>query len=322
MRAIVQTKYGSADELELREVETPSPAANQVLVKVQAVAINDYDWCMVSGKPLVYRLMFGLFKPTTPIPGMEIAGEVVECGVNVKKFKVGDAVFGDLSEHGFGGFAEYVSVDENALFLKPSQMKYEDAAAISHAACLALQGLVDVGNLACGEKVLINGAGGGVGAYGLNIAKLYDANVTAVDAAHKLATLKQNGFDEALDYQRIDFTRQSARYDLILDTKTNRGIFRYLKVLAPNGRYVTVGGDVMRLIQLLLLKPWIALFTNKRVSIVALKTNKDLATICEWYLAKKLVPVLELREGLSAVPQAISYFGAGKHKGKLVVRLK
>lgn len=321
MKAIVQTKYGSTDELTLMDVPIPTPIKKQVRVKVQAAAINDYDWCMVSGKPFIYRLMFGLFKPKSSIPGMEIAGEIEACGEDAKLFNVGDVVFGDLSECGFGGFAEYVCIDESALFKKPAEMSFEYAAALPHAACLALQGLVDVGKITSDEKVLINGAGGGVGASGLNIAKLYNAHVTAVDTGHKLTMLRQSGFDEVLDYQKTDFTQQSKQYDIILDAKTNRSIFQYLKVLSPGGRYVTVGGNLMRLVQLLLLKPWVTLFTNKRISIVALKANKDLATICTWYTAKKLVPVLDLREGLSTVPDAIKTFGAGMHKGKLVIKL-
>lgn len=319
MRAIVQAKYGKSDVLELKEVAIPTPKINEVLIKVKAVSINDYDWSLMRGKPYIYRLMYGLMKPKSLTPGMEISGEIVQCGEFSQKFDIGDAVFGDISDYGFGGFAEYLCVNENALTKKPSVMSFEDAASIPHAATLALQGLVDIGNIQTGEKVLINGAGGGVGMFGVNIAKLYNSEVTGVDAKSKFDMMKSAGFDYVVDYKVDDFTKLDQCYDLILDTKTNRSVFHYLKALSPKGRYVTVGGSVAHLILLLIAIPFVSMLTNKRVAIVALKTNKNIETINELYISGKLVPILERNQGLDTVPESLDKFGKGEHKGKIVI---
>lgn len=319
MKAIVLTKYGSSDVLQLQEVPKPVPKINEVLVKVHATAVNDWDWAYMRGKPWAYRLLLGLFKPKAKILGVEVAGEVEAIGSEVTKFQPGSDAYGDISGAGLGGFAEYVCVHENALTIKPADMSYEEAAAIPHAAMLALQGLVDVGGIRHGQRVLINGAGGGVGTFGVQIAKQYDAEVTGVDSADKLDLLRSLGFDHVIDYRQEDFTEKKQRYDLILDTKTNRSTFKYTHALAAHGTYVTVGGMVPRLLETLLLGPWFGKFSTKRVRIVALKPNKDLDYVNELFEAGKLKCVIDGPYPLKDVPRAVQYFGEAKHKGKVVI---
>ena len=317
MRAIVLTRYGSPDVLHLEEVAKPKPGDDEVLVKVRATAVNDWDWCFVRGKPYILRLMIGLMKPRVAVLGAEVAGTVEAVGNDARRFRTGDHVYGDISEAGFGGFAEYVCVPERALGPKPPGMTFEQAAALPHAAMLALQGLVDVGQIRQGERVLINGAGGGVGIVGVQIAKQYGAEVTGVDSALKLDTLRSVGFDHVIDYRREDFTRNGRRYDLILDTKTNRSPFSYLRSLEPGGRYVTVGGHLPRLLQVFCVAPLVSRVSRKHVRIVALKPNEGLG-----YVSDLFECVIDGPYELSDVPQAIQRFGEAKHVGKVVITLE
>ena len=320
MRALVFTKYGSPEVLQLKEIAKPTPKENEVLVKIHATAVNDYDWSMIRGKPYLYRLLYGILKPKHQIAGMELAGTIEALGPNANSFKIGDAVYGDISQYGFGSFAEYVCINEKALTLKPVKMSFEEAAAIPHAAMLAVQGLLDIGQLQKGQKILINGAGGGMGTFGLQIAKLYDAEVTGVDTGGKLKMMKELGFDYIIDYKKEDFTKNKQCYDLILDAKTTRSTFRYLRALNPNGKYVTVGGYLNRLIPIIILKPFISIISKKRVHMVALKPNKDLEYINELFSVGKIKPVIDGPYKLSEVPGLIQYFGEGRHKGKIIIK--
>ena len=319
MKAIVLTRYGSPDVLQLEEVAKPEPEDDEVLIKVHATAVNDWDWCFVRGRPYIYRLMFGLLRPRVTVLGAEVAGTVEATGNGATKFQPGDNVYGDTSEAGLGGFAEYVCVREDALARKPSGMTFEHAAALPHAAMLALQGLVDVGQIRQGERVLINGAGGGVGTIGVQIAKRYGAEVTGVDSVLKLDTLRSLGFDHVIDYQREDFTRNGQCYDLILDTKTNRSTFRYLRSLNTGGRYVTVGGHLPRLLQVFCVGPLISRFSAKQVRIVALKPNKDLDYVNDLFETNGLECVIDGPYPLSEVPKSVQRFGEAKHVGKVVI---
>ena len=321
MKAIVCTKYGPPEVLQLKEVEKPTPKENEVLVKVIATAVNDYDWSMVRGKPYLYRLMFGIFKPKRKITGMELAGIIEALGTNATTFKVGNEVYGDISGYGFGSFAEYICINEKALKLKPGKMSFEQAASIPHASMLAVQALIDIGKVQKGEKILINGAGGGFGTFGFQIAQLFNAEVTGVDTGDKLEMMKSIGFDHIIDYKKEDFTKNGQRYDLILDAKTNRSTFNYLRSLSPNGRYVTVGGEISRLLQAFILDPLIHSFNKKSIRIVALKPNKDLDYINELFEEGKIKPVIDGPYKLNEVPEAIRYFGEGKHKGKVVINI-
>jgi NADPH:quinone reductase-like Zn-dependent oxidoreductase len=321
MKAIVYTKYGTPDVLELKEVDIPTPKDDEVLIEVHAVSINDWDWGLLQGIPFTNRLSFGLLKPKKRILGSDIAGRIEAVGKNITQLQPGDEVYGDLSGN-WGGFAEYVCARENALALKPASMTFDEAAAIPQAAMLALQGLLDKGQIQQGQKLLINGAGGGVGTFAVQISKSYGVEVTGVDSPGKLEMLRSMGFDQVIDYTKEDFTRKGQCYDLILDVKTNRSIFDYMRALSPNGIYVTVGGSSARLLQALFLGPWISMFTKKRVRIVLLKANKDLAYMNELFEAGKVKPVIDGPYKLSEVPEAIRYFGEGNHKGKVVITVE
>ncbi len=323
MKAIVHTKYGPPHVLQLKEVAKPVPGEYEVLVKIYATAVNDYDWSLVRGKPYPYRLMYGMLKPKNQIPGMELSGVVEAIGAKVTAFRPGDAVYGDISEYGFGSFAEYICVNEKALVLKPDKMTFEEAAAIPHAVLLAVQGLIDIGKIKQGQKILINGAGGGVGTFGLQLSRLYGAEVTGVDTGEKLKMMKEMGFDHIIDYKKEDFTSVAAKkgqlYDLILDAKTSHSPFAYARALKPHGKYVTVGGYLPRLLQLLLLKGWVSRVRQKGMHIVALKPNKDLAFVNQLFEEGKIKPFIDGPYTLEDVPRVLQYFGDGKHQGKVVI---
>ena len=321
MKAIVYSKYGTADVLEPKDVPKPAPRDDEVLIRVHAVSINDWDWGLLQGVPLANRLENGLFKPKKKILGSDIAGRIETVGKNAKRFKPGDEVYGDLSGS-WGGFAQYVCARENALAPKPAGMSYIEAAAIPQAAMLAVQGLLDKGQIRQGQKLLINGAGGGVGTLGVQIAKLYGVEVTGVDSSLKLDMLRSMGFDQVIDYTEEDFTRSGPCYDLILDVKTNRSMFAYTRALCPHGAYVTVGGSTFRLLQALLLGPWISMIRKKNIRLVVLKPNKDLPYINEIFQAGKLKPVIDGPYKLADLPAAMRRFGAGEHKGKVVITVE
>ena len=318
MKAIVYTKYGGPEVLQLKEVEKPSPGEGEVLIKVHAVSINDWDFGKLDGNSWFNRLLSGLRKPRHQILGSDIAGRVEAIGKNVTLFKVGDEVYGDLSGR-WGGFAEYCCAGEKALALKPAGMSFIEAAAIPQAAMLAVQGLIDKGKIKQGQKLLINGAGGGVGTFGVQIAKQYGVEITGVDHTDKLDMMRSVGFDHVIDYTKEDFTKNGKRYDLILDAKTNRPIFHYLRALNSEGSYVTVGGALSRLFQALFLAPVISIFSKKKVLIVALKPNKDLAYMNELFQAGKVKPVIDGYFILKGVPDAFRLFEKAGHKGKIVI---
>lgn len=250
---------------------------------------------------------------------MELAGTIEALGANATSFKLGDKVFGDTSEYGFGTFAEYICINEKALTNKPEKMSFEEAASIPHASMLALQGLHDVGKIKEGEKILINGAGGGVGTFGLQIAKLHDAEVTGVDTGDKLKMMESIGFDHIIDYKEEDFTKNGKQYDLILDAKTTRSPFSYLGSLKPDGRYVTVGGRPYRLLQLALFKFFISISSKKSVDLVMLKSNKDLNYINKLFEKDKIKCVIDGPYTMDEIPEAVQLFGEGKHRGKVVI---
>lgn len=318
MKAFVCEHYGPPEVLRLEELSVPNPGPGQVRVKVKCTAINDYDWSIVRGKPVLYRLMYGLFKPKTSvqIPGMEVSGIVDARGSGVGRFQVGDAVYGDISNYGFGSFAECLCVDENALYLKPLEMSFEEAAALPHAALLAWQGF-KLGELSKGQKILINGAGGGVGTLGLQMAREYLAEVTGVDTGAKLEMMKALGFDKVIDYKKTDFTQLKDQYDIILDTKTNRSPGAYRRALKPDGKYITVGGKIGRLLQLVIAR----FLGNKNLHVLSLKPNQGLEQISEMYSNGQLRPVIDGPYPLEKLPWALRYFGEGKHSGKLVISL-
>jgi NADPH:quinone reductase-like Zn-dependent oxidoreductase len=303
-------------------VEKPCPKDNEVLIKVHAASINDWDWGLLQGKPSINRLGNGLLKPKkAKILGSDIAGRIETVGKNVEQFHPGDEVFGDLTGD-WGGFAEYVCAREKALALKPASMTFDEAAAIPQAGMLAVQGLCDKGRIQSGQKILINGAGGGVGTFGVQIAKSYGLEVTGVDSSGKLDMMRSIGFDHVIDFTKEDFTKNGQCYDLILDNKMNRSIFDYMRALSPNGIYVTAGGSMARIFQAFLLGPLISIISKKKIRIVALKPNKDLAYMNELFEAGKVKPVIDGPFELSEAPEAMRYFGEGNHKGKIVITMQ
>ena len=321
MKAIVYEKYGAPDVLELREVEKSFPKDNEVLIKVHAASVNASDWEFLTGTPLYVR-MWGLLKPKHKILGSDIAGRVEAVGRNVKQFQLGDEVFGDIIDSK-GGFAEYVSAPERSLTLKPANMTFEEAAAIPQAAVVALQGLRDKGRIRSGQKVLINGAGGGSGTFAVQIAKLFGAEVTGVDSSMKLEMMRSIGADHVIDYVEEDFTRNGQRYDLILDLVAHHSIFDCKRALSPKGIYVLVGGSMSRILQAVFLGPLISIAGGKKMGVLAWKANtSDLVLMTELFEAGKVVPVIDRRYPLSEVPQALQYLGEGRAKGKVVITLE
>ena len=319
MKAIVYYNYGSPDVLRLKDVQKPTPADDEVLVKVHAVSINSWDWDMLTGKPFEYRFFSGLFKPkSTKIHGCDIAGKIEAVGKRARHFKIGDDVFGDLSDSGWGAFAEYVCSCEKKLFLKPTGMTFEEAACLSHGGNLAVQGLIDFGQIASGQKILINGGGGSTGTLAIQIAKLFDAEITGVDHTDKLDMMRALGADHVIDYTKEDFTKNGRQYDLIFDVKTTRSPFGYKRALAPNGIYVTVGGNTSRLIQLLVFGKIVRKY---KMRMVGYKANKDLIYLVELFEAGKLKPVIDKCFPLEKTAEAFRYFGEGRFNGKIVIRM-
>ena len=320
MKAIVYTKYGPPEGLQLKEVARPTPKDDEVLIKVQAVSVNRSDWEGLRGKPLYARLG-GLLRPRQQRLGSDIAGRVEMAGRNIRRFQPGDEVFGDILPH-MGGFAEYVCAREGALALKPASMTFEEAAAIPQAAVIALQGIRDKGQVQPGQKVLINGAGGGAGTFAVQLAKLYGAEVTGVDNTGKLDFMRSLGADHVIDYTREDFTKIGKQYDLILDIVAHRSVFAYKRALRSNGSYFLAGGSVATILQVLLLGSWISMIKNKNMRVLAVRPNtEDVNFIRELITSGKVTPVIDKTYPLSEVPEAIGYVGDGRAQGKVVISM-
>jgi NADPH:quinone reductase-like Zn-dependent oxidoreductase len=320
MKAIVFTKYGPPDVLHLKEVEKPAPKDSQVLVKIHAASVNAADWHLLRVDPFVVRLYFGLLKPKNTILGADISGLVEAVGRNVKHFQPGDEVFGDIFRSGFGGFAEYVCACEDALVLKPANISFEEAAAVPVAAITALQGLRDKGHIQPGQKVLINGASGGVGTFAVQIAKSFGAEVTAVCSTRNLDMARSIGADRVIDYTKEDFTKNEQRYDLILAANGYHSISDYKRALSPKGIYVMAGGSGAQMFQAIFLGPWMSMAGGKKMGSLTAKSNqKDLIFIKELLEAGKVKPVIDRRYPLSEVAQALRYLEEGHARGKVVI---
>ena len=318
MKAIVYTKYGPPEVLQLKEVAKPTPRDDEVLIKVHAVSVNRSDWEGLRGKPLYARLG-GLLRPRQQRLGSDIAGRVEMAGRNISRFQPGDEVFGDILPR-LGGFAEYVCARESALALKPASMTFEQAAAIPQAAVIALQGIRDKGQVQPGQKVLINGAGGGAGTFAVQLAKIYGAEVTGVDNTGKLDFMRSLGADHVIDHTQEDFTKNGKQYDLILDIVAHRSVFAYKRALRSNGSYFLAGGSVATMLQILLVGPWIRRTTGKKIRILAVRPNiEDVDFMKELIEAGKVTPVIDKTYPLSEVPEAIGYVGEGHAQGKVVI---
>lgn len=320
MKAIVSNQYGSPDTLEYKEVEKPVANENQVLVKIQAASINKGNLILLKGEPYLARLAFGLRKPKFQIPGGDIAGTVVEVGKNVKQFQLGDEVYGDLSGYGWGGFAEYAAVPEEAIAPKPSNLTFEEAAAVPMAALTAFQSLRNKGKIQEGQKVLIYGASGGVGTFAVQFAKAFGAEVTAVCSTRNVEMVESIGADHVIDYKKQDFSRIIDSYDLIIGANGMQPIKFYVRVLSPNGKFVHVGGSERQLFQTMLTGPWISITSGKKVSSFLQRPNqKDLILIQELIEAGEVTPVIDRHYKFTEIPEAFKYFSEGHAKGKVVI---
>lgn len=316
MKAIINTQYGSPDTLELREISRPEPKPNEVLIKVLAASVNKADWHVLKGEPFPVRIMTGLLKPKFQILGADVAGIVERTGSEVIQFQAGDEVFGDLSAAGFGSFAEYAVAHEKFFARKPMNLSYEQTAALPMASVTALQGLRNAGRIAKGDQVLVNGASGGVGALAIQIAKSFEATVTAVCSTAKMALAKKQGADRVIDYTVEDFTEGNIKYDLIFDVVANHKVTSIARVLNENGRYVSTAFSMGALFR----GPWIKLTQGKSMTNLLAKTNQaDLQFVSKLAETGKLMPFVQKTYTLDDVPEALWVIGKGSAAGKLVI---
>ena len=341
MKAIAYHNFGSPDVLQCEDIEKPVPKSNEVLIKVRAASVNPLDRGELKGVPFIFRIVFGLRKPeaTRPgRPGVDVAGLVEAVGRNVTQFKPGDEVFGvcisnphnsgvKVWVHEQGAFAEYACAPESTLVLKPDNVTFEQAAAVPIAALTALQGLRDKGHIQPGQKVLIHGAGGGVGTFAVQIAKSFGADVTGVSRTSSVEMVRSIGADQVIDYIQEDFTKSGQRYDLIFDCYASHPLSACRRVLNPRGVYVGIGtplnaggiGILARLIQMLLLS---RLTSQKLITFLAKPSKEDLTVLQELMAAGKVTPVIDKRYSLSEVPEAIRYLEEGHARGKVVITLE
>jgi len=321
MKAIVCPKYGSPDVLQLKEVEKPAPQDDEVLVKIQAASVNALDWHSLTADIFLVRLMgMGLLKPQNPILGADIAGRVEAVGKNVSQFRPGDDVFGDI---GHGGFAEYVVAPERFLALKPTDLSFEAAAAVPVAALTALQGLRDSGKIQAGQRVLINGASGGVGTFAVQIAKAFGAEVTAVCSTRNVEQARKLGADHVIDYTRENFTQSGQQYDLIFAANGYHPLSAYKRALTAKGIYVMAGGKPAQIFQSMLLGGWMSEKDGRKLGGVSAHIAlKDLLMLKEMLEAGKIVPAIDKRYPLSETADALRYLGEGHARGKIVITVE
>jgi NADPH:quinone reductase-like Zn-dependent oxidoreductase len=314
MKAFVYERYGPPQSLRMAEVAKPMPKADEALVKVRAASVNAADWHVVRGKPLFSRATLGLLRPKHRILGGDIAGQVESLGSGVTRFKAGDEIYANLLDHGFGGFAEFVAVPVDAMAVKPANLSFEEAAAVPMAAVTALQGLGHHGEIQPGEKILINGATGGVGSFAVQIAKSYGAEVTAVTSTGNIDLVRSLGADLVIDYTTTDFVENGRRYDLILDTVGNRSVSDLRRGLAIGGKAAVTGfTTVGKLVA-------VSLRGGKSITQVQARVSaKDLDVMSELILAGKVRPYIERRYPFAEIPSAIAYVEDGHARGKVVV---
>ncbi len=317
MKAIIAPKFGSPDVLQLKDVDKPAPGDDEVLVKVVAASLNPLDWHLLRGKPFLARLApgFGLLRPKKTIPGVDMAGRVEAVGRNVTQFRPGDEVFGTTKD---GALAEYARATEDALEMKPAGTTFEEAAAVPIAAFTALQALRDKGQVRPGQKVLVNGASGGVGTFAVEIAKHLGADVTGVCSTRNLDLVRSIGADRVIDYTQEDFARSGRQYDLIIDSAASRSFSDYKRALAPRGIYVSIGYSPLLMLQIALRGRWTSR-GKKMLSMLAHRNKKDLAFLRELLESRAIVPVIDRRYPLSETPAALRYLEDGHARGKVVI---
>lgn len=316
MKAFVWEKYGPPETLRLAEVEAPAPNAGEVLVKVLAVSVNPADWHCLRGKPLFSRATLGLRRPKHRILGGDVAGQVERVGGGVSQFAPGDEIYASLLDHGFGAFAEYVSVPVDVMALKPANLSFEEAAAVPTAAVTALQGLRHHGEVQPGHRVLVNGASGGVGSFAVQIAKSFGAEVTGVTSTRNIDLVRSLGADHVVDYTTTDFVRGEARYDLILDTIGNRSVRDLRGGLAEGGKAAVTGFTTVAKLM------GVSLRGGKNVAMVSAHvTKEDLDFLSERIDAGKVRPQIDRRYAFAEIPTALAYLEQGHARGKVVLRV-
>ena len=323
MKAAVYTRYGPPDVVQIMDVEKPVPRDNEVLIKVCAASLNPLDWHFMRGTPYAVRIIAGLRKPKFPGLGVDVAGQVEALGAKVSQFKLSDEVFGSCK----GAFAEYVCASESAVVMKPATVTFEQAAAVPVAAYTALQGLRDKGHLRPGQKVLVNGAAGGVGTFAVQIAKSFGADVTGVCSTRNLSMVRSIGADRVIDYTLEDFTKSASRYDLFFDGVGNHSLSASRRVLNPKGIYIGAGGTtdnwtigpLLRAVSSLVL----SLFGDQKLLMLLAKPSKeDLAWMREHMESGEITPVIDRRYNLNEVPEAIRYLEIGHARGKVIITLE
>lgn len=323
MKAIVRSGYGPPDILQLAETEKPTPGSNEALVRVHASSINMADVDYLLGRPKVARFGTGLRRPRNQGLGLDVAGQVEAVGPAVARFKPGDDVFGDLTEHGFGAFAEYACAPESAFAPKPSGLTFEEAATVPQAAVMALQGLRSKKQIRQGDKVLINGAGGNIGPFAVQIAKAFGAEVTGVDNTEKQDLLRSLGADHVIDFTQMDYVDGGSQYDWILDVAAFRSIFESKRALSPGGTYVMVPGTMTQVFQAMVVAPLVSVTGNRKMGLLPWKPfrQEDVAFLTELIEAGKIKPVIDRTYKLSEVPRALREQGDGQVRGKLVITM-
>jgi NADPH:quinone reductase-like Zn-dependent oxidoreductase len=324
MKALIHEKYGTADVLQLKELEKPAPKENEILVKVLAASLNAYDWHFLSADIFLIRVSGGgFFKPKNTRLGADISGRVEAVGANVRQYKPGDEVLGDLAGYGNGGFSEYVCVPEKAVILKPAGLSFEQAAALPMAGITALQALRDTGRVREGQKVLINGATGGVGTFAMQIAKAFGAQITAVCSTGKMDLVRSLGADIVIDYTKEDFTKNGQRYDIILAVNGYHPIQAYKRCLTPKGIYVMAGGSPTQIFQALLLGTGMSEKGGRKLgSMVAHVDQKELGDLLGLVEAGKVAPVIDRSYPLIEAIEAFRYLGTGHARGKIVITME
>jgi NADPH:quinone reductase-like Zn-dependent oxidoreductase len=320
MKAIVRETYGSPDVLHLRDVPVPTLGDGDVIVRVHAASANAGDWHLLRGTPFPFRLVAGLRTPKFKIIGTDIAGHVEAVGRNVTQFRPGDEVFGELSRCGFGAYAEFAAAPETALSLKPANLSFEEAATLPTAGCTALQGLRK-GRPQGGQRVLINGASGGVGTFAVQLAKTFGAEVTAVCSTRNVGMVRSIGADQVIDYTRDDFVTHGQRYDLILAPNGDRSIWDYRRALMADGCYVMTGGSNRQLTEALLFGPLISMGRKKFGNVLMKPNQADLLVLKGLCETGKVRPVIDRRFALGEVPAAVRYVEDGHARGKVVVTI-
>lgn len=323
MKAIVRSGYGPPDTLQFVETAKPTPETNEVLVRVRASSVNMADVDYLLGRPKVARFGTGLRRPRNQGLGLDVAGQVEAVGPAVTRFKPGDDVFGDLTQHGFGAFAEYACAPESAFAPKPSGLTFEEAATVPQAAVMALQGLRGKKQIRPGDKVLINGAGGNIGPFAVQIAKAFGAEVTGVDSTDKQDLLRSIGADHVIDFTQMDYVDGGLRFDWILDVAAFRSIFESKRAVAPGGTYIMVPGTIPQLFQIVVVAPLISTTGSRKMRMLNWKPfdQEDVAFLTGLLEAAKIKPVIDRTYKLSEVPRALREQDEGQVRGKLVITM-